>query len=65
MFLLTFILCGAVFGMDYLRLRPEMGPGAYALCSLLDDCAYEVGVVWGCMKHRMWKPLLPVIKTEA
>jgi mycofactocin glycosyltransferase len=65
LFILTFILYGAVVGVDYLRLRPEMGLGAYTLCSLLDDCAYEVGVVWGCMKHRMWKPLLPVIRTEA
>src|SRR5260221_14012809 len=41
--LLTFILCGAVVGVAYLRLRPEMGLGAYTLCSLLDDCACEVG----------------------
>ncbi len=61
-FILLFILCGIVIGVDYIRLRPEMDVGRYALCSLLDDCAYEVGVVWGCMKHRTWKPLLPVIK---
>ncbi len=61
-FILLFILCGIVIGVDYVRLNPEMDIGRYALCSLLDDCAYEVGVVWGCMKHRTWKPLLPVIK---
>ena len=61
-FILLFILCGIVIGVDYIRLRSEMGIGRYALCSLLDDCAYEVGVLWGCMKHRTWKPLLPVIK---
>jgi mycofactocin glycosyltransferase len=62
--LLTCLLCGIVIGVDYWRLRPEMGLGWYALCSLLDDCAYEVGVVWGCIKYRTWKPLLPVIKKQ-
>jgi len=50
-----------VIGVDYRRLRPDMGLGWYALCSLLDDCAYEVGVVRGCVKHRTWKPLVPRI----
>lgn len=59
---LTSLLCGIVIGVDYRRLRPDMGLGWYALCSLLDDCAYEVGVVWGCVKHRTWKPLVPRIK---
>jgi len=58
---LTSMLCGIVIGVDYRRLRPDMGLGWYALCSLLDDCAYEVGVVWGCVKHRTWKPLVPRI----
>ena len=62
LFILLIILCGIVIGVDYVRLRPEMDIGRYALCSLLDDCAYEVGVVWGCMKHGTWKPLVPVIK---
>jgi mycofactocin system glycosyltransferase len=64
LFILLLILCGIVIGVDYVRLRPEMDVGRYALCSLLDDCAYEVGVVWGCLKHRTWKPLVPVIKTR-
>jgi len=58
---LTSMLCGVVIGVDYRRLRPDMGLGWYALCSLLDDCAYEVGVVRGCVKHRTWKPLVPRI----
>jgi hypothetical protein len=62
-FILLFILCGMVIGVDYVRLKPQMDIGRYAFCSLLDDCAYEVGVVWGCMKYEMWKPLVPVIKT--
>jgi mycofactocin system glycosyltransferase len=61
-FLLAFVLCSTVIVVDYIRLRPDMGLGEYALCSLLDDCAYEVGVVIGCIRYRTWKPLLPVIK---
>lgn len=60
--LLALILIAIVVGVDYVRLRPAMGPGGYALCAVLDDCAYEVGVVWGCVKHGTWKPLWPVIK---
>ncbi len=60
--LLTCILCGIVIAVDYARLKPDMGFVEYTLCSLLDDCAYEVGVVRGCIKHRMWKPLVPVVK---
>jgi mycofactocin glycosyltransferase len=63
-FILFILLCGIVGGVDYVRLRPEMDVGRYVLCSLLDDCAYEVGVVWGCIRHRTWKPLVPVIKTR-
>jgi mycofactocin glycosyltransferase len=65
MLLLTCLLCGIVIGVDYQRLKPRMDLGWFALFSLLDDCAYEVGVVWGCMKYRTWKPLLPVIKKQA
>ncbi len=60
--LFVLILCGIVIGVDYARLRPEMEIGRYALWSMLDDCAYEIGVVRGCIKHRTWKPLVPVVK---
>ena len=63
-FMLLFILCGIVIGVDYVRLKPQMDIGRYAFCSLVDDCAYEVGVVWGCIRHETWKPLVPVIKTS-
>ncbi|MDQ2904771.1 MAG: mycofactocin biosynthesis glycosyltransferase MftF [Chloroflexota bacterium] len=62
--LLVGILCGIVIGVDYARLRPPMRLGEYALCSLLDDCAYEVGVLLGCMRQRTWKPLLPVVRRK-
>jgi mycofactocin glycosyltransferase len=64
-FILLVILCGIVIVVDYLRLKPQMDIGRYAFCSLLDDCAYEVGVAWGCVKYRTWKPLVPVIKTSS
>jgi len=62
--LLVLILYGIVIAVDYVRLRPCMSIVEYALCALLDDCAYEVGVVLGCIKHRTWKPLLPVISLK-
>jgi len=62
--LFPFILCSIVIGVDYARLRPRMTLGCFALCSLLDDCAYEVGVLLGCIKQRTWKPLIPVVKTR-
>ncbi len=58
---LLFVMCSIVIGVDYVRLRPDMRLGQYAFCSLLDDCAYEVGVVLGCIRHRTWRPLVPVI----
>jgi mycofactocin system glycosyltransferase len=62
--LLTAILCSIVISVDYARLQPDMGLGQYALCSLLDDCAYEIGVLIGCIKQKTWKPLLPIIKRK-
>ncbi len=58
---LVLILCGVVISVDYARLQPHMSLSEYILCSLLNDCAYEVGVVLGCIKYRTWKPLLPII----
>ena len=63
--LLAFMLCSIVIGVDYARLRPRMTIGSFALCSLLDDCAYEIGVLLGCIKQRTWKPLIPVIRRSA
>ncbi len=60
--LLALILAGIVVGVDYARLRPQISPGRFALYTLLDNCAYEVGVALGCIKQRTWKPLLPVVK---
>jgi mycofactocin glycosyltransferase len=64
-FILLLILCIIVISVDYVRLKSEVDMGSYALCSLLDDGAYEVGVVWGCIKYGTWKPLVPVVKTHA
>ena len=62
--LLLLILSGIVVGVDYARLRPNMHLGQFVVCSLLDDCAYEVGVVRGCIKQRTWKPLVPLIRKK-
>ncbi len=59
--LIAMMLC-IVVSVDYWRLKPSMSWGAYALCAVLSDCAYEVGVVQGCVKYRTWKPLVPVFK---
>src|SRR5579875_1154719 len=56
------LMCAIVIGVDYVRLKPRMNIAAFVLCALLDDCAYEIGVVQGCIRHRTWKPLVPVIK---
>ncbi len=64
LFALAFILCGVVIGVDYVRLRPEIGLGTFAICLILEDCAYEVGVVKGCIKQKTWKPLIPLIKSR-
>ena len=64
LFIVLLMLCGIVIGVDYVRLKPELGVGRYMLCALLEDCAYQVGVMWGCIKHRTWKPLLPVIRAR-
>jgi len=63
--MLVLILIGIVVGVDYVRLGPEMSLGEYAMCSVLDDCAYEVGIVWGCMKHGTWKPLWPIVRKKS
>jgi len=62
--LLALILVAIVAGVDYIRLRPSMTFASYTCCAVLDDCAYEVGVVWGCIKHGTWKPLWPIIKKK-
>ena len=62
--MLVLILISIVVSVDYVRLKPEMSLGKYAMCSVLDDCAYEVGVVWGCMKHGTWKPLWPIVRKK-
>jgi mycofactocin glycosyltransferase len=63
--LLVFMLMGIVIGVDYVRLRPDMRLGAYAWCAVLDDCAYEIGVVRGCVQHHTWKPLWPIMRKKA
>ena len=59
---LAIVICGIVIVVDYVRLKPDINFGWYILYSLLEDCTYEWGVIKGCVKERMWKPLLPIVK---
>lgn len=59
--LIAIVLC-IVVSVDYWRLKPFMNWVEYTLCAILNDCAYEVGVVQGCMKYKTWKPLMPIIR---
>ncbi len=61
--LIAIMLC-VVISVDYWRLKPSMSLVEYAFCAMLNDCAYEVGVVQGCIKHRIWKPLVPIVKNK-
>ena len=59
--LIAIMLC-IVISVDYWRLKPSMNWGTYAVCAILNDCAYEVGIVQGCIKYKTWKPLVPIMK---
>ncbi len=61
-FILIAIMLCIVMSVDYWRLKPSMNWVEYTLCAILNDCAYEIGVVQGCMKYKTWKPLVPIIK---
>ncbi len=61
---LLLVLCGIVIGVDFARHRPNMRLGQFALCSLLDDCAYEIGVALGCIKQKTWRPLVPKVRKK-
>ncbi|WP_297150139.1 mycofactocin biosynthesis glycosyltransferase MftF [Thermogemmatispora sp.] len=56
------LLQAVVVGVDYTRLRPRLSLSAFALYSLLEDCAYALGLLLGCWRQRTWRPLLAVIK---
>ena len=59
---LAIIACGTVISVDYIRLKPDINFGQYMFYSLLEDCAYEWGVVKGCVREKTWKPLWSIIK---
>nr|BBH95443.1 hypothetical protein KTA_36420 [Thermogemmatispora argillosa] len=56
------LLQAIVVGVDYVRLRPRLSLPAFALYSLLEDCAYALGLLCGCWRQRTWRPLLAVIQ---
>jgi len=61
---LTIVVCGIVITVDYVRLKPDINFGWYMLYSLLEDCAYEWGVVKGCVREKAWTAVWPVIKSH-
>ncbi len=60
--ILIAVMLSIVVSVDYWRLKPHMNFFEYAFCAILSDCAYEIGVLQGCIKHRTWKPLIPIIR---
>ena len=43
--------------VDWARLRPPLGPGAFVAASALDDLAYQCGTLWGCLREGTPAPL--------
>ena len=42
---------------DWWRLRPRLGPAAFAAAHLLDDAAYQYGLLRACIRGRTTAPL--------
>ncbi|WP_376796096.1 mycofactocin biosynthesis glycosyltransferase MftF [Thermogemmatispora sp.] len=59
---LVALLQAIVAGVDYVRLRPRLSLPAFVFYSLLEDCAYDLGLLLGCWRQRTWQPLLAVIQ---
>ncbi len=47
---------------DYANTRPRIFPLTYLALYLLEMAAYQTGVWAGCVQHRNFTPLVPVIK---
>jgi mycofactocin glycosyltransferase len=43
--------------VDWCRLRPRLSPGQHVVAQLLDDVAYHVGTLRGCLRERTLAPL--------
>jgi mycofactocin system glycosyltransferase len=43
--------------VDWRRLRPRQSPVAFVAAQLLDDAAYQYGLLRGCLRHRTLAPL--------
>ena len=48
--------------VDYLLLRPALNPVSFSAFYILENTAYQVGVVIGCFRHRTLRPLLPRVR---
>jgi mycofactocin system glycosyltransferase len=50
--------------VDWWRLRPRLSPAQHVAAQLLDDCAYHVGTLRGCLRERTLAPLAVEVRTE-
>jgi len=48
--------------VDYLLLRPALNPVSFSAFYILENIAYQLGVVIGCFRHRTLRPLLPRVR---
>ncbi|HEY2563979.1 MAG TPA: mycofactocin biosynthesis glycosyltransferase MftF [Acidimicrobiales bacterium] len=47
---------------EWLRRRPALDPLRWSAASLADDFAYGLGVWRGCLRERMFSPLIPSLR---
>jgi mycofactocin system glycosyltransferase len=50
---------------EWLRRRPSLNLLGFSLGMLADEIAYGAGVWHGCVRERLWTPLLPVIRLSS
>ena len=48
--------------VDYLLLRPALNPVSFSAFYILENIAYQLGVVIGCFRHRTIRPLVPRVR---
>jgi mycofactocin system glycosyltransferase len=53
------VIRSAVAVLDWARVRPDVDPARWTLAEVADDVAYGLGVWWGCLASRSWRPLVP------
>jgi hypothetical protein len=49
--------------IDWYRLRPGLSPGQHVVAQLLDDVAYHLGILRGCVRERTLAPLAVEVRS--